>query len=219
MTEPKPTSQTASPGQALPAEASIRDRIVAGARRHFFTHGIRGVTMDELAAGLGMSKKTLYAHFPSKPALVEAALRAKFQQIETELEEIVSDPSIRFMPTLHQLLACFQRHTDEIQPPFMRDVQREAPGMFELVETRRSEIVQRYFGRLLSEGRRAGDIREDIPVELMVEILLGAVRAVMNPPKMIALGLTLKSGFLAISKVFLEGVVTEQGRLKTCSVG
>jgi hypothetical protein len=97
----------------------------------------------------------------------------------------------------------------------MRDVQREAPGMFELVEARRTEIVQRYFGRLLSEGRRVGDIREDVPVELMVEILLGAVRAVMNPPKMIALGLTLKSGFMAILKLFLEGVVTEQGRLKT----
>ena len=41
-------------------------RIVAGARRYFFAHGFRGVTMDDLAAELAMSKKTLYAHFPEQ---------------------------------------------------------------------------------------------------------------------------------------------------------
>ena len=43
-------------------------RIVAAARRYFLAHGFRGVTMDDLAAELGMSKKTLYAHFSSKAA-------------------------------------------------------------------------------------------------------------------------------------------------------
>jgi AcrR family transcriptional regulator len=195
------------------SEMAVRERIVAGARHNFFTHGIRGVTMDELATELGMSKKTLYTHFRSKTALIEAALHAKFQQIEAELESIVSASSTDFLSAHHRLLACFQRHTDEIRPPFMRDMQREAPRLFDLVERRRREIVGRYFGRMLSEGRMAGIIRDDIPVELMIEILLGAIQAIMNPPKMAALELTLKSGFLAITKVFLEGVVTERGRL------
>src|ERR1041384_4810709 len=43
-----------------------RQRIVAAARAHFFSHGFRSVTMDDLAAELGISKKTLYAHFPGK---------------------------------------------------------------------------------------------------------------------------------------------------------
>ncbi|HKA32612.1 MAG TPA: helix-turn-helix domain-containing protein, partial [Candidatus Binatia bacterium] len=45
-------------------------RIVAAARRHFLAHGFRHVTMDDLAAELGASKKTLYASFPSKEALI-----------------------------------------------------------------------------------------------------------------------------------------------------
>ncbi len=48
----------------------------------------------------------------------------------------------------------------------------------------------------------------------MIEILLGATEAIMNPPKMAELGLTPKSGFLTIITVVLEGVLTEKGRLR-----
>jgi TetR/AcrR family transcriptional regulator, cholesterol catabolism regulator len=197
-----------------PPETAARERIVAVARLHFLTHGLRGVTMDELAKELGMSKKTLYAYFPSKTALVEAALLQKFHEIEGQLQRIDSERPSDPMAVLHRMLACFQQHVDEVHPPFLRDIQREAPGMFELVEARRRGVVQRYFGRFLSEGQRAGIIREDIEVDLMLEILLGAVQAVMNPPQMARLELTLKSGLLAIINVFLKGVVTERGRSK-----
>jgi hypothetical protein len=46
----------------------------------------------------------------------------------------------------------------------------------------------------------------------MIEILLGATEAIMNPPKMAELGLTPKSGFLTILAVVLEGVLTDKGR-------
>lgn len=209
-----PTFSSKLARKAASNDAAFRGRIVAGARRHFFVHGLRSVTMDELARALGMSKKTFYRHFPSKYALVEAAILDKFQQLETELEGIASERTSDFPAVLQRLLACFQRHTDEIQPPFLRDIQREAPEVLDLVEARRSDIVQRYFGRLLSDGVRAGIIRDDIPVGLLVEILLGAVRAVMSPQTMIALDLTPKSGFLAISGVFFKGIVTEEGRMK-----
>ena len=69
--------------------ATARQRIVAGARSHF-SRGLRGVTMDELAEELGMSKKTLYAHFRSKKAVVKAAMLDKFREVEGELERIAS---------------------------------------------------------------------------------------------------------------------------------
>ena len=46
----------------------------------------------------------------------------------------------------------------------------------------------------------------------MIEILVGAVQAIMNPPKMAELGLTPKTGYSAITTVILEGVLTEKGR-------
>jgi hypothetical protein len=86
--------------------------------------------------------------------------------------------------------------------------------MFQLVQSRRREVIQRYFGKILDEGRRAGIFRKDISTRLLIEILLGATEAIMNPPKMAELGLTPKSGFLTIITVVLEGVLTEKGRLR-----
>ena len=196
------------------AEDAVHKRIINGARLNFFTHGLRGVTMDDLAGELGMSKKTLYAHFSSKTALVEAMILDKFREVESELEEITIDWSADFSGVLQKILARLQRQTGEIKPPFLRDIGREAPEIFELIQTRRRELVQRYFGRLLEGGRKAGIIRNDIPAELIMEILLGAVHAIMNPPKMAQLDITPKTGFSAIISVILEGIITGNGRLK-----
>ena len=189
-------------------------RIVTAARRHFFAHGFRSVTMDDLAEELGMSKKTLYASFPSKEALLRAVLLDKFRSVELDLDRIASGSSTDVLEALHQLLACVQHHAEEIQPPFVRDIRREAPEMFQLVQSRRRDVIQSYFGKILDEGRRAGIFRKDISTRLMIEILLGATEAIMNPPKMAELGLTPKTGFLAIITVFLEGLLTEKGRLR-----
>lgn len=205
---PKPKTYRNGP----PHETETRKRIVSGVRRLFFTHGLRAVTMDELAEELGVSKKTLYTHFPSKAALVEAGLLDKFQEIEAELEVIVSASESDLPTSLQRVLACFQRHMGEIHPPFVRDIQRQSPRMFEGVEARRRALMQRYLGRFLFEGRRVGIIRKDIPVEIMMEILLGTVEAIMNPLKMTELQLTLQSAFLSIIRVFLEGALTDQGR-------
>ena len=81
-----------------------------------------------------------------------------------------------------------------------------------LVQSRRRDVIQRYFGRLFEEGRGAGIIRKDIPSRLMIEILLGVTEAIMNPPKMAELGLTPKAGYRTITTVILEGVLTDKGR-------
>lgn len=168
--------------------------------------------MDDLAEELGMSKKTLYASFPSKTALLEAVLHAKFDEVESDLRRIGATAAKDVVLALHELLACVQRHTEEIQPPFVRDIRREAPEMFQLVQRRRRDMIQRYFGKILREGRKAGIVRKDIPTELMIEILLGLTEAIMNPPKLAELGLTPKEGYLTIITVILEGVMTEKGR-------
>lgn len=198
---------------ASPLANPAAQRIVSAARQHFFAHGFRSVTMDDLAEELGMSKKTLYTSFAGKTDLLRAVLLDKLQGIETDLERLVSSSS-NVLDSLHQLLACVQRHADEIQPAFVRDIRREAPEMFQLVQSRRREMIQRYFGKILDDGRKAGIFRKDISTRLMIEILLGATEAIMNPPKMAELGLTPKTGFLTIITVVLEGVLAEKGRLR-----
>ena len=189
-----------------------RQRIVEAARAHFFRHGFRSVTMDDLAQELGISKKTLYAHFPGKIEVLEAVLADKFAGVEAKLIEISRAYPHDFATVLHELLANMQRELDEIKPPFVRDVRQKAPHVFKTVERRRAALIERLFGKLFIEGQRTGMVRKDVPAKLMIEILLAMVQTIMNPPKMEELGMMPKEGFSGIVKIVLEGALTGKGR-------
>lgn len=196
------------------ASLTVSQRIVASARRHFLAEGFRNVSMDALAEELGMSKKTLYAHFASKTDLVKAVMLEKLAQAEADLEAITSRTDATFEDSIHDLLACIQRHGDEIRPPFIRDVRRDAPELFSVVEAGRTAMIHKHFDRLMKAGRKAGMIRKDVSVQMIVEILVGATQAIVNPQKITELGLTPREGYSAIISVVMRGVLTENGRSK-----
>ena len=202
------------PMPEVSAERSARERIIGAAREHFFAHGFHNVTMDDLSDVLGMSKRTIYGQFPTKTALLEALLLDKFRRAEQELEAITSECSGDFAAGLHRLLACVQGQTEEVRPPFLRDIQRDAPELFKVVQARRREVIQRQFGKLLGAGRREGLIRKDVPVHLIIEILLGAVEAIVNPPRLAELELSPKTAITTIISVILAGALTTEGRTK-----
>jgi AcrR family transcriptional regulator len=57
---------------------AMKDRILETADRLFYLQGIRAVGVDTIAAEIGISKRTLYNHFPSKDALISAYLARRF---------------------------------------------------------------------------------------------------------------------------------------------
>lgn len=209
----QPTRRASQKPAVEDGAEQVRARIVAAARQHFLSHGFRGVTMDDLARELGMSKKTFYAHFSSKLALVEAVIRDKADRVEADLARITARPSPDFMKTLHELLACMQGHTGEILPPFIRDLRREAPDLFKIIEDRRRKLIQLHFASLFARGRELGKVRKDVPTELIVGVLLAATQAIMNPAKMEELGLSPKQGYLGIIRIVLEGALTTRRRV------
>jgi AcrR family transcriptional regulator len=66
-----------NPGKAT----ATHDRILEVADRMFYRQGLRAVGVDALASELGISKKTLYRHFPSKDDLVVAYLKGRFRPL------------------------------------------------------------------------------------------------------------------------------------------
>ena len=59
---------------------AMKDRILETADRLFYLQGIRAVGVDTIAAASGISKRTLYNHYPSKDALIAAYLARRFVQ-------------------------------------------------------------------------------------------------------------------------------------------
>jgi AcrR family transcriptional regulator len=59
---------------------TMKERILETADRLFYLKGIRAIGVDTIAAEIGISKRTLYNHFPSKNALISAYLERRFVQ-------------------------------------------------------------------------------------------------------------------------------------------
>lgn len=54
----------------------------------FLTLGFKSVTMDEIATELGISKKTIYQHFKTKPDLVKSVTLHLFETISCGIDQI-----------------------------------------------------------------------------------------------------------------------------------
>ena len=76
----------------------MKERILETADRLFYLQGIRAVGVDTIAAEIGISKRTLYNHFPSKDALISAYLERRF------VRPLPSDK-----PAVEQILGTFDR--------------------------------------------------------------------------------------------------------------
>src|SRR5436309_3478449 len=63
-----------------PAKQSMKERILETADRLFYQRGIRAIGVDTSAAVVGISKRTLYDHFPSKDELIATYLQRRFRQ-------------------------------------------------------------------------------------------------------------------------------------------
>jgi AcrR family transcriptional regulator len=168
--------------------------------------------MDDLAEELGISKKTLYAHFPGKFDLLEGVLADKLADVEATLKEVTQRHPHDFPATLRELLAGTRRELDEIKPPFVRDMRQKAPDVFKVVERRRAALIQRYMGEFFIQGQRTGMVRKDVPARLVIEMLLAMVQSIMNPSKIEELGMMPKEGYTGILKIILEGALTPKGR-------
>src|SRR6266481_9586237 len=77
---------------------TMKERILETADRLFYLQGIRAVGVDTIAAETGISKRTLYNHFPSKNELISAYLERRFRPVPT------SDK-----PPAEQILRTFDR--------------------------------------------------------------------------------------------------------------
>jgi AcrR family transcriptional regulator len=94
------------------AKEAMQERILDTAGRLFYGQGIRAVGVDTIAAEIGISKRTLYNHFPSKDELILAYLSRHF------LEPKTSD-----RPLLEQIL----RYFDKLESWFATDTFRGCP--------------------------------------------------------------------------------------------
>ncbi|HQF39173.1 MAG TPA: TetR/AcrR family transcriptional regulator [Opitutaceae bacterium] len=200
------------PAAAPPAAPPAAARIVAAARRQFIALGFSRTTMDDLAGELGMSKNTLYAHFPGKERIVSAIMEAKIHEVRTGMHGIAEDTSIPVMDRAHRMMAFIVRQMGEVSPAFLRDLARQHPALYARMETVRAEILPQVWGKLLADGAAEGLIRRDLDPAFVSEMMLATARTLLSPDALERLHLEPHEVIDQMLTILFNGILTPAGR-------
>lgn len=199
----------------MATDKNTRERILNLAGEQFFNHGFSKVTTDELAVELGMSKKTIYKYFPSKERLLEEVVDASLARLKTGAEEIIYDPDMEFVRKLETLLSFVSRQVAILlKRPFLNDLQKNAPEIWQKIEAFRKEMIHTRFARLIREGMDEDVFRTDVDQEIVVMTLFSAIHGIINPETLSNLPVTADEAFKSITKILFEGLLTEKARKK-----
>lgn len=193
-------------------EQEIKSRIVERAHELFFQHGFSKVTMEEIASMLGMSKKTLYQHFPSKHDLMREVILSKHSIITNEVEKIMHDEELDFVEKIRQLLTFVAVHMSKISQHCIQDLYRNVPDIWKLIKDFRHEKMFVNFVALLEEGINKGFIRSDIEVVLVAKMYISCIETMISPEVITELPYTPAQVFETIISVIFEGILTEDSR-------
>jgi AcrR family transcriptional regulator len=187
-----------------------RELVVAEAKRLFFQFGFRRITMDEIARNLRMSKKTLYALFPAKEALIRAVVESIMEPNLSRLRELMQNEKT-VAAIFSGSMAVFHGLSQSISEPMMSDM-RTMPEIWREVESRRQNVLLG-LRKALERGKRSGEIRPDLHVDLFLRIYILIVNAVGNPAVMMELNLKPSELADQIYAVFFHGIMND-GRQK-----
>lgn len=152
----------------------MRARIVAAAMEEMNEQGTR-FTMGELAARLGISKRTLYEHFDSKEVLIEAIVDTVIQDLEVQRLAIVNDAGLSLPEKLTRMLSVKPRTCMPADDRVNLDLRRQFPGLWAKAQNS-AEQQWSLINAVLRDGIAEGCFR-DIYVPVVQKMLRGAVDA------------------------------------------
>ena len=141
----------------------MKEEIVKRALNDFMQYGFKTFTIDDLASKMGISKKTLYEHFPSKNDLVEAVLDYALDMSCKDVEAFVQgDGSVieNVYRNQKKVKEIFNINSDR---PIW-ELQKYYSKTYERMEIEFAKSDVRFIDKLLEKGWKEGLFREDINV-------------------------------------------------------
>jgi AcrR family transcriptional regulator len=162
-------TQVAAPDERpLRADARRnREKVLAAARAVFSENG-RDAQMDDVARRAGVGVGTVYRHFPTKEALIEALMVDSFQAIaaQAEIALEIEDP----WEALTSVLWCGaeimagDRALSEVFASIPGAIESAAPTV---------EGLQDSVARIIDRAKAAGVLREDVVLDDIPMIMCG----------------------------------------------
>ncbi len=153
----------------------MKETIIDRALLMFRKSGIRNVTMDRVAAEIGISKRTLYEYFPSKDALVEACLIHELERRKVMAAEILS--SSQHIIEIYILF--MWNYVSELRKThhlFMQDIRRLYPGTLCKQASEFEMHIKQKVTAFVLQGQREGFFRPDVDPDLAAIVLFQQIQ-------------------------------------------
>ncbi|MFT5883952.1 MAG: AcrR family transcriptional regulator [Arcticibacterium sp.] len=187
----------------------IKERILIKSQELYFTRGIRSVTMDEIAAALGISKKTIYLHFSDKRSLVEASTKHFLAQ-EKCAEKKIYEASTNPVEEIILSTQLMREMLTNINPAIFHDLQKYYPKTWKHYLAHKEDFRDVVL-RNLNEGIKQGLYRPDIHPAILANLRIESVDMAFNPVAFPPIEFNILDVQLAFIDHFLRGIVTEKG--------
>ena len=188
--------------------SSVQERILQAATDLMLARGLRKVTMEEIAATLGMSKKTLYQAYSSKDELVHAVAEREFASWTRKRRALVEEHA-EVVDQLHALARYIVEAHRRFGPEIRRDLRAEYPDLWEELrhhQTRHNQAVEILIERGIGEG-----YLKAVNPRVAALALRGALGAVTQAGTVQANTFTADSAAQDVFELFLRGLLTESG--------
>ena len=144
--------------------------------------GIQGLTIKNLSKAIGISEPGIYRHFESKTAIILSILDS-FKEMATMLSGVMETfegtaiEKISFM--FSKMLELFSANPSMVSVIFSEEIFKNE----EVLKIRIVEILNLHAAtieKIISEGQKEKDVRNDIDVETLALMIMGSLRLLVK---------------------------------------
>ncbi|HET7896386.1 MAG TPA: TetR/AcrR family transcriptional regulator [Flavisolibacter sp.] len=188
-----------------------KERILVKSHEQFNRFGIRSVSMDDIAAALGMSKKTLYQHFADKEELVSACFS---QVMEQNRHQCLCDQKKAENP-IHEFFLAYdmmQEMFANMNPVVLHEMEKYHPSAFRKFHEFKYGFLYKIISSNLERGIKEELYRPDIDVDVLVRFRIESVMLPFNSDVFPNNRTHLIHIELQLFEHFLYGLVTPKGQ-------
>ncbi|MFF4548406.1 TetR/AcrR family transcriptional regulator [Streptomyces sp. NPDC001435] len=157
--------------------ARNRARLLDVATEVFTTRGV-GVPTEEIARAAGVGVGTLFRHFPTKEALLEAVMVRRLETMAARTAQVAaeSEPAEAFF-------ACFRLLIDQSagKGDFAQALAAAGVDVHSVLRES-STAIQDQLGELLAGAQQAGVVRPELGLPELLALLAGTSKAMEQLP-------------------------------------
>ena len=186
------------------------ERIRQYAHDLFMQYGLKNVSMDEIAKGLGISKKTIYQYYTDKDQLVEEVVKSVINENQQNCE---FDRS-RAKDAVHEEFLAIDRMMEmfhSMNPSLLYDMQKNYPSAFKIFLAHKNDYIYGVIKANIIRGIKEGLFRDDINIEVLTKYRVESIVIPFNPDFHNKTKSSLAIIEEEITLHFLYGLVSQKG--------